>query len=129
MDVETEQLVSGEHRLEAPVGIRLTIFSKRQDEEQAWNDGVESPLRIYTYGERLHLEAKLRAPRNYGNPGAVDIVGYLASQGVRLTGSARAAEVEVVPGFVGSRIGLWRSQARRSVLDHIQGCGRANLVR
>ena len=47
-------------------------------------------------------------------------MGYLASQGVRLTGSARARDVEILPGFAGSRIGLWRSNARRSVLNHIQ---------
>ena len=40
-------------------------------------------------------------------------------KGIRLTGSARASSVEVLPGFVGSRIGLWRSAARRSVLAHI----------
>ena len=58
-------------------------------------------------------------PRNYRNPGAMDMAGYLASQGIRLTGSARASSVEVLPGFAGSRIGLWRSAARRSVLAHI----------
>ena len=74
---------------------------------------------MYTYGQRLHFIAKLRMPRNYRNPGAMDMAGYLASQGIRLTGSARASTVEVLPGFTGSRIGLWRSAARRSVLAHI----------
>ncbi|HZD31725.1 MAG TPA: ComEC/Rec2 family competence protein [Candidatus Angelobacter sp.] len=119
-DVEAEQLVTGEHRMDAPVGIRLNIFSKRQDEEGALIAGNESPLPAYAYGQRLHITAKLRAPRNYGNPGALDLVGYLASQGIRLTGSARATDVEVLPGFTGSRIGLWRGTARRSVLNHIQ---------
>src|SRR5271167_2295523 len=32
----------------------------------------------------------------------------------------RKTSVSVLPGFVGSRIGLWRSTARRSVLAHIQ---------
>ena len=120
VDVETENLATGENHLAAPVGIRLTIFSKRQDEEEARDSGTESPLPVYTYGQRLHIAAKLRAPRNYGNPGALDLVGYLASQGIRLTGSARSTDIEVLPGFSGSRIGLWRSDARRSVLNHIQ---------
>ncbi len=120
VDVETEQLSSGDHQSSATVGIRLTIYSQRAEEEEARDSGAEAALPVYTYGERLHFPAKLRAPRNYGNPGALDLVGYLASQGVRLTGSARAREVEVLPGFVGSRIGLWRSNARRSVLNHIQ---------
>ena len=120
VDVETERLASGDRVATAAVGIRLTIFSKRSDEDEARDSGTDSALPVYTYGERLHLPAKLRAPRNYGNPGALDLVGYLATQGVRLTGSARASDVEILPGFAGSRVGLWRSNARRSVLNHIQ---------
>ena len=120
VDVEAERLVAGEHRLEAPVGVRLTIYSKKQEEEDASDAGEASPLPAYTYGDRLHIVAKLRAPRNYGDPGALDLVGYLASQGIRLSGSARTTEVEVLPGFAGSRIGLWRARARRSVLNRIQ---------
>jgi competence protein ComEC len=59
-------------------------------------------------------------PRNYHNPGAMDMAGYLASQGIRLTGSARAGSVEVLPGFAGSRVGVWRSTSRRSILARIQ---------
>jgi len=119
VDVETEDLREGERTLDAAVGIRLTIYSKQMEEDEAHDAGVESPLRVYTYGQRLRFTAKLRMPRNYRNPGAMDMAGYLASQGVRLTGSTRASGVEVLPEFVGSRIGQWRSAARRSVLAHI----------
>jgi competence protein ComEC len=105
--------------LEEAVGIRLTIYSKQTEEDEARDAGIESPLRVYTYGQRLRFTAKLHMPRNYRNPGAMDMAGYLASQGIRLTGSARASSVEVLPGFVGSRIGLWHSAARRSVLARI----------
>ncbi len=119
VDVTAEQLQSGDHVLNAAVGIRLTIYSKRTEEDEASEEGAGSPLPVYTYGQRLHCIAKLRLPRNYRNPGAMDMAGYLASQGIRLTGSSRASSVEVLPGFVGSRVGLWRSAARRSVLAHI----------
>ena len=75
VDVETEQLSAGDHVLNALVGIRLTIFSKRAEEEEARDAGADSALLVYTYGERLHFPAKLRAPRNYGNPGALDLSG------------------------------------------------------
>ena len=39
VDVEAEELAAGEHRLAAPVGIRLTIYSKRADEEEAQASG------------------------------------------------------------------------------------------
>ena len=119
VDVTAERIQQGDRVLDAAVGIRLTIYSKQAEEDEARDAGAESPLRVYTYGQRLHFTAKLRMPRNYRNPGAMDMAGYLASQGIRLTGSARASSVEVLPGFVGSRIGLWRSAARRSVLAHI----------
>ena len=119
IDVESEHLRVGERQTNAAVGIRLTIYSKRNEEQEVDSTGTESPLRVYTYGERLHLVAKLRIPRNYRNPGAMDLAGYLSAQGIRLTGSAHASTVEVLPGFAGSRIGLWRNAARRSALAHI----------
>ena len=119
IDVESEQLGLGDTPLTSAVGIRLTIYSKEAEEEEARADGAESPLRVYTYGERLHLIAKLRMPRNYRNPGALDLTGYLATQGIRLTGSTSVDHVQVIAGFAGSRVGLWRSRARRSVLAHI----------
>jgi len=120
VDIETDELKTEERTSDAKVGIRLTIYSKESEEAAAEANGSESPLRAYTYGERLRLPAKLRTPRNYGNPGALDLVGYLASQGIRLTGSARASDVEILPGFEGTKIGMCRARARRSILAHIQ---------
>jgi competence protein ComEC len=119
VDVTAERLQLGDRVLKAAAGIRLTIYSKQAEEDEASEEGAGSPLHVYTYGQRLHFIAKLRLPRNYRNPGTMDMAGYLASQGIRLTGSSRASSVDVLPGFVGSRIGLWRSAARRSVLAHI----------
>lgn len=119
VDVESDEMRLGDRVLHEPVGIRLTIYSKRSEEEDASESGGESPLRVYRYGERLRFMAKLRMPRNYRNPGALDLAGYLATQGIRLTGSAAASGVKTLPGFAGSRLGLWRSSARRSALEHI----------
>ena len=119
VDVESDLLRLNNRWLTTPVGIRLTIYSKRNEEEEARDNGSECPLRVYTYGERLQLIAKLRMPRNYRDPGAMDLVGYLNTQGIRLTGSAHAGSVAILQGFGGSRIGLWRSTARRRALAHI----------
>ena len=97
VDVQTERLQQGARVLNEAVGVRLTIFSRQAEEDEARDDGNESPLHVYTYGQRLHFIAKLRLPRNYRNPGATDMAGYLGSQGIRLTGSARATSVEVLP--------------------------------
>ncbi len=120
VDLESEELATADHVSHAHVGIRLTIYSRESDEAAAAISGSEPVLPVFTYGERMRFPAKLRMPRNYGNPGALDLAGYLASQGIRLTGSARAAQVEILPGFEGSRIGLWRAGVRRNILAHIQ---------
>ena len=119
VDVQTEEIRVGGRVLTAPVGIRLSVYSKASEEEEARDAGGESPLPVYTYGERLHFIAKLRLPRDYRNPGALDLSGYLASQSIRLTGSTPARDVILLPGFPGARLELWRSTARRSVLAHI----------
>lgn len=119
VDVESESIRADDGVLHEPIGIRLTVYSKKNEEAEAGVAGGESPLRVYRYGQRLHFIAKLRVPRNYRNPGAMDVAGYFASQGIRLTGSAHAPEVEMLPGFAGSRFGYWRSRARRSALEHI----------
>ena len=120
VDVVAEELRRDGRVLAQPVGLRLTIYSRQAEEAEARESGAESPLKVYTYGERLRFPARLRVPRNYRNPGAADVVGYLAAQGIRLTGSARAGSVELLPGFAGSRFGRWRSAARRSILRHIE---------
>ncbi len=77
------------------------------------------PMRMFTYGERLRLTARLRPPENYRDPGAMDYVGYLHFQGVTVIGSAKATTMEILAGRSGSRIGRWRSIARRSIFTHI----------
>ncbi len=56
------------------------------------------------YGERIELEARLRRPHNFGNPGAFDYMGYLARQGVYWSAAARgASSVTRLEGACGSR--------------------------
>ncbi|HEV2688214.1 MAG TPA: ComEC/Rec2 family competence protein, partial [Bryobacteraceae bacterium] len=62
---------------------------------------------------------KLRPPRNFRNPGAFDYEAYLASKGIAALGSAKAENVESLPGFVGSPIELWRARAHRSIIAKV----------
>ena len=90
--------VEGEAASEETSGnIRLNIFTRhpRQYESDGDDDTGDAapPTRTFVYGERLRLTAKLRPPLNYGNPGAMDYRGYLASQGIAALGSSRADTV------------------------------------
>jgi competence protein ComEC len=75
--------------------------------------GVRALTRVYLrageappaigYGDRVRIEARLRPPRNFGNPGAFDYAGYLARQRVFALASVRgAARVRKLPGECGS---------------------------
>jgi competence protein ComEC len=72
-----------------------------------------------SYGTRLRVRAKLHPPRNYRNPGAFDYEGYLRDNGIVALGSARAQDVEQLPGFVGSRIERWRTRIHKSIIAKI----------
>ena len=75
------------------------------------------------YGERIHLLARLRLPRNFGNPGAFDYEGYLRGHGIGTLASVRSDEIEVLPGTSGNRLGFWRSRIRNSILRHVREIG------
>jgi competence protein ComEC len=117
LEAETEQIVVGAAGENLRAGLRLTIYSRP---ERGANPGAApAPTTLYTYGQRLRLTAKLRPPRNFGNPGAFDYRGYLAQRGIAALGSANQADVQVLPGFAGNRTADWRNRLRRSVLAQI----------
>lgn len=98
--------------------VRLSIYARDRADES--DDGDEGALpKVFMYGERLRFTAKLRPPRNFGNPGSLDYVGYLAQQGIFALGSARMDRIAVLEGHSGSRWGYWRSRIRRSIVAKI----------
>ncbi|MGH9580314.1 MAG: ComEC/Rec2 family competence protein, partial [Terriglobales bacterium] len=121
VDVETEQVeVSG---VAEPVrmGLRLTMYAPAPSEEEEADAEREEPaLPGLLYGQRLRFPARLRLPRNFGNPGAFDSRGYLAGQGIVALASERSDKVEMLPGFSGSRLAPWRSAARRTLLERMR---------
>ncbi len=73
------------------------------------------------YGQRIEIEARIRPPRNFNNPGSFDYAGYLARQKIFWTASmARGSEARVLPGRCGWRaMGLIFS-LRGAALDRIE---------
>ncbi len=119
LDIETDS-VQTENGLTVPMrgGIRLGIYSSCSDRglnQQA----ARNPLRMFRYGERIRLIAKLRRPRNFRNPGAFDYEGYLADRGIAGLASAKPEDVEILPGFAGSRIERWRGRLHQSVIRKV----------
>jgi competence protein ComEC len=114
LDMETESIELDGTKFLQPVGIRATVYSTK-----ALPEGVErAPSRAY--GQRIHLLAKLRLPRNFGNPGAFDYEGYLRGRGISALASVNGDEIEVIPGTSARPLGSWRSRVRSSILQHLR---------
>ncbi len=113
LDIQTEQ-ITGEHGLRVPIdaGVRLGIYFPQSNESSA---SMAAFARTFHYGERIQFPAKLKIPRNFRNPGAFDYEGYLAGNGIAALASAKAEDVEILPGFAGTHLELWRDRVHSSI--------------
>jgi competence protein ComEC len=118
LDIETEDLVAKNGKpIAVHSGVRLGIYSTRPE---AVPQAPESPpMRLFHYGERLRLPVKLKLPRNFRNPGAFDYQEYLAANGISALGSAKAEDIDVLPGFAGNRLELWRTRIHSSIIAKV----------
>ena len=121
-DLQTETLELDGQKFVQPIGIRATVFS-RDAVEETLEDDAPAAIPHMAYGTRVRLEAKLRLPRNFHNPGAFDYEGYLHGLGISALASVKSADIEVLPGTSGSKLGFWRSRVRNSILRHIHQSG------
>ncbi len=118
IEVETEQITRGGENFAVNSGLRINAYQPQLKSAGGPAAGVP-PMRRFDYGERLRFPARISPPRNYRNPGAFDYEGYLADNGIAALASTKAASVEVLPGFSGSRVELWRSRIHRSIIEKV----------
>jgi competence protein ComEC len=122
LDLETEQIGTGNGSLAIRSGLRVSIYgheAKNEDLKKESEPSLATPMHQFRYGERLRFPAKLYPPHNFRNPGAFDYRAYLAENGIVALGSTKAETVDLLPGFGGSRAELWRTRLRRSLIDRI----------
>src|SRR5262249_1176366 len=72
-DLQTEVIRLGDRTFTQPVGIRITVFSPDWDTP---SEAAAAGFSALAYGDRVRITARLRLPRNFGNPGAFDYEGY-----------------------------------------------------
>src|ERR1017187_5661069 len=102
--------ISGERErflleLEPHTRAQVTLFTKGDE-----------PLPPLRYGQNIELDARIRKPRNYGNPGAFDYARSLARQDIFWTASADAATVRILPGHCGSALQKFAMDLRATIL-------------
>jgi competence protein ComEC len=80
----------------------------------------EPPPNLH-YGQTIEIQAKVRLPRNFGNPGAFDYAGYLAHRRIYWTATmTTGSEPRVLPGACGSRAMAWLYTLRTTLLTRIE---------
>lgn len=73
------------------------------------------------YGQRVEIDARIRRPRNFRNPGAFDYERYLARRHIYWTASMRGGTVaRVLPGRCGSRAWATLFGLREAALDRLE---------
>ena len=110
LEVEVEQAFSNGKITNVHGGLRLSVYDLGRDGENS---------RRFEYGERLRFPARILPPHNFRDPGVFDYRGYLAEEGIAALASVKSAQVEVLPGFAGSRAELWLARIRHSMVSRI----------
>jgi competence protein ComEC len=83
-------------------------------------------LPLLRYGQRVDLDARVRQPRNYGNPGAFDYARYLARQQIYWTASGAAGSLHVLPGRCGNTVQKAVMNLRQAALARLASLYRGN---
>jgi competence protein ComEC len=118
IDIVSEELAGDSRRKQVQAGIRLNLYRRYAEFEDDDSPAPSGATTAFRYGDRIRVTAKLRAPKNFGNPGALDYAGYLHRQGIAALGSAKLESVERM-GNNADRWGRWRSDTRRAIIARI----------
>src|SRR6185437_8641085 len=113
LDLETEEVRVEGKFFPVRAGVRLGVYASDD----------AAPV-TFLYGQRLQCVTKLSPPHNFRDHGVFDYKGYLNENGIAVLGSAKGDEVQLLPGFVGSRLEQWRARAHRSVIGMIHALWR-----
>src|SRR5437764_427706 len=106
--------ISGERerfllQLDPHAGAQVTLYTKNDE-----------ALPTLHYGQNVELDARVRKPRNFGNPGAFDYQHFLARQEIYWTASSAANTVRILPGRCGSRFQKAVMDLRAAALTRIE---------
>jgi competence protein ComEC len=83
-EIDLEQVEESGEIVPVSGGLRLNLYGSAHDADE---------LQQLRAGDRVEALVKARPPRNFLDPGAFDLRGFLARQRVDLTGSLRSGEL------------------------------------
>ena len=87
----------------------------------ALDDEAAPATEKLSYGQRVEIEARVRSPHNYNNPGSFDYAAYLARQHIFWTATmTRGSKAAVLPGRCGSRFMALVFRLRTAALERLE---------
>jgi len=86
-EIDLERVETAGMSLPASGGLRLSLYGGEN------SPNLQNAPQGLRAGDRVEALVKARLPRNFGDPGAFDLRGYLARQKINLTGSLRSGEL------------------------------------
>jgi competence protein ComEC len=103
--------------LELAEGARARVSLPLPDDDP----GDPNPLQKLTYGQRVEIEARVRSPHNFENPGGFDYAAYLAHQKIFWTATmTRGSQARVLPGRCGWRFMAGVFWLRTAALERLE---------
>jgi competence protein ComEC len=87
-EIDLEQVETAGQLISVSGGLRANLYYDRRDDSS--NSG---PWVNYRAGDRVEALIRARPPRNFLDPGAFDLRGYLANQRIDLTGTLRSGDL------------------------------------
>ncbi len=124
IDIETETTQNALGSRELAFGIRITVRSQEYEADPEIGSSTTVPATGFLYGERIRFLAKLREPRNYGNPGAMDYRAYLRGKEISALASVSIEKFERLGGNAGSGWGEFRNRLRNAVAQAMLSAAR-----
>ena len=112
--------------------VEPTVFSQNREQftlelapsaraRVSFNLDDDAPPQRLDYGQHVEIEARIREPHNYNNPGNFDYALYLARQNIFWTAAmARHTAAKILPGRCGSRFWSIIYKIRTAAIDRIE---------
>ena len=118
IEVETEQITKGDENFAVNCGLRINIY---QQQLKSGSSGKQAPHRfaVSAMESGCAFPPKFLCRATIATRARLTTRAILSENGIVALASTKAASVEVLPGFAGSRAELWRSQIHRSIIEKV----------
>ena len=98
--------------------VSLAMDDPSPPQKLAYGQRVEIPK--LAYGQRVEIEARVRSPHNYNNPGGFDYASYLARQDIFWTAAMTpGSQAKILPGRCGWRFMAMVYALRTAALERL----------